>query len=271
MSYTKGNLSLETLTLPSSTGSTPVSFPRTIFGCGRQGGGLFSGIESGIIGLGSGKLSLVSQMGSSINGKFSYCLSSQSKLSSKINFGGVGMISSPRVVSTPLLLKSSSPVYYLVLEGISVGNKRFNATTSNSTPLSSNFWRSFKGNIVIDSGAVLSYLPTKLYSQLETAIRGAVRNLQVANDPSGALKLCYNSRSGSIDMPGVTFHFKGADVKLKTLNTFVKVKEDVLCLAFVPSDDFSLFGNVAQRNFLVEYDLKRKVVSFKPTDCSINN
>ncbi|EXB70641.1 putative aspartic protease [Morus notabilis] len=132
----------------------------TIFGCGHQNGGISGGIESGIAGLGSGKLSLVSQMGSSINGKFSYCLSSPSKLSSKINFGGKGMFSSPGVVSTPFLSKASLPYYYLILEGISVGSKRFNVHNStNMSPLSSNFWWSFKGNIVIDSRATLSYLP----------------------------------------------------------------------------------------------------------------
>lgn len=204
-------------------------------------------------------MSLVSQMGSSINGKFSYCLSSPSKLSSKINFGGKGMFSSPGVVSTPFLSKASLPYFYVILEGISVGNKRFNVHNStNISPLSSNFWWSFKGNI-----ATLSYLPTKLYSQLETAMREAIGNsLEETKDPSQFLSLCYKTQPGAIGMPIVTFHFKGADLKLKTFNTFIRVKEDTLCLAFASSDEFFfffVFGNVAQR----------KVVSFKPADCTI--
>lgn len=68
-SFTTGNLSLETVTLDYS-----IDFPNTIFGRGHQDEGVFGGIESGIVGLGGGPLSLISQMGPSVNRKFSYCL-----------------------------------------------------------------------------------------------------------------------------------------------------------------------------------------------------
>lgn len=134
------------------------------------------------------------------------------------------------MVSTPLLSKSSLPYYYLALEGICVGNKRFNASkSSTSTPLASNFWRSFKGNIVIDSGSMLTYLPTKLYNQMETAMKEVVR-LEVIKDPTEVLRLCYKIQLGSVyQFPVITFHFKGTDVKLETLNTFVRVNEYILC------------------------------------------
>ncbi|PON56675.1 Aspartic peptidase [Parasponia andersonii] len=274
-SFTKGNLSLETLTLSSSAGpNKPVSFPRTIFGCGHQDGGLFTGIESGIIGLGSGKLSLVSQMGSSMNRKFSYCLvpiSSSSDLSSKINFGSKGLSSGPGVVTTPLLSKASKSFYYLVLQGISVDNKRLFFTSTNALSSSSrtNFWGSFKGNIIIDTGATLSYLPSNLYYQLESAMRKAV-GLPEIKDPTKVLSLCYNTNQSDVGnlLPTVTFHFKGADLNLKAFNTFLRIKQDILCLAFLKTEGIAVFGNVAQMNHLVEYDLKRKVVSFKPTDCT---
>ncbi|KAJ6320027.1 hypothetical protein OIU78_015424 [Salix suchowensis] len=72
-SYTMGNVASDTITLDSTAGS-PVSFPKTVIGCGQENGGTFSEKGSGIVGLGAGPLSLVSQMGSSVGGKFSYCL-----------------------------------------------------------------------------------------------------------------------------------------------------------------------------------------------------
>lgn len=265
-SFTIGNLALETFTLFSSQGN-PISFPRIAFGCGFNNGGIFSGVESGIIGLGNGQLSLVSQMSSSINGKFSYCLvpvSSQSKHSSKMTFGGAGLPSGHSTVSTPLLLNGTENYYYLALEGISVGKKKFDI---NNNSLARNSSNAFMGNIMIDSGTMLTQLPTKLYNSLEQEMRHSI-HLELTKDPNQFSNLCYKTKSDDIGAPTVVFHFDGADVTLKTFNTFLRVNENVLCLAFVPTDDLPIYGNVAQMDFLVDCDLKEKVLSFQPTDCA---
>lgn len=73
--------------------------------------------------------------------------------------------------------------------------------------------------------------------------------------------------------PAVTFHFNGADVKLKPTNIFIKVDEETVCLAFAPTssvgfnENLGIYGNWAQINFLVGYDLENMYVSFQSTDC----
>ncbi|KAK8624702.1 hypothetical protein V6N13_089590 [Hibiscus sabdariffa] len=83
-----GHVASETLTLGSTTGR-PVALPKTVIGCGLSNGGTFREKTSGIIGLGGGESSLISQLGTSIAGKFSYCLlpTSETGNSSKMNFG----------------------------------------------------------------------------------------------------------------------------------------------------------------------------------------
>ena len=66
----------------------------------------------------------------------------------------------------------------------------------------------------------------------------------------------------------MTAHFTSADVKLQPLNIFIQVQEDLVCFSMLPTQDLGIFGNLAQMNFLVGYDLKNNKVSFKPTDCS---
>ncbi|XP_061999132.1 aspartic proteinase CDR1-like, partial [Rosa rugosa] len=213
-SYTTGNLSLDTVTLNS------LSVPDTIFSCGHQNGGIFSGVKSEIFGLGSGDVSFVSQIGKSVGGKyFSHCLvptmSTQTdpNISSKMYFDR--KVSGAGVVSTPLFSNGSKTFYYLELQGISVGGNRFT--------LAAKLLR-----------AMLSSTLTKL----------------------------------DITSVIVTVHFSGADVKLKPNNIFLRVCEDIVCLAFGPTTDLGIYENVVVTNFLVGYDLENNILSFKPTDCT---
>ena len=82
--------------------SHQVTIPKIVFGCGHNNDGTFGEARSGIIGLGGGPLSLVSQLNKSIGGKFSYCLvlTKNSNVTSKINFGSNGLVSGNGVVST---------------------------------------------------------------------------------------------------------------------------------------------------------------------------
>ncbi|CAA7056449.1 unnamed protein product [Microthlaspi erraticum] len=94
-SYTKGNFAVDTLTL-GSTNNRPVQIKNMIIGCGHNNAGSFKKKEDGIVGLGASPVSLISQLGESINGKFSYCLvplDSKDNPTSKINFGTNAVVS----------------------------------------------------------------------------------------------------------------------------------------------------------------------------------
>lgn len=72
-SFTRGSLVTETLTLVSP--QVHLRFPDTIFGCGQENDvGKFDDKASGIVGLGGGQESLISQWSRSIGGIFSCCL-----------------------------------------------------------------------------------------------------------------------------------------------------------------------------------------------------
>nr|KYP40850.1 Aspartic proteinase nepenthesin-1 [Cajanus cajan] len=256
-SHSQGDLSVETLTLGSTNGSF-VTFPRTVIGCIRNTNLSFD--TTGIVGLGSGPMSLISQLSSSIGGKFSYCLAPTSIMSSKLNLGDVAVVSGDGVVSTPIVLRHGQTFYYLTLEAFSVGNKRIEFG-------SSSFGSSGKGNIIIDSATTFTLLPHDVYSKLESAVVDVVK-LERVVDPLKQFKLCYKSTFVKLDIPVIVAHFNGADIKLNAINTFIVAGDGVVCLAFLPSQTGAIFGNLAQQNFLVGYDLQKKIISFKPTDCT---
>jgi hypothetical protein len=124
-----------------------------------------------------------------------------------------------------------------------------------------------EGNIIIDSGTTLTFLPNDVYAKLKSAMIESVK-LKRVHDPNHTFDLCYSVTSDGYDFPLITAHFKGADVPLHSIGTFVRIADDIVCLAFSPSDDDPIFGNLAQQNLLVGYDLKQKIMSFKPMDCS---
>nr|XP_004511019.2 aspartic proteinase CDR1 [Cicer arietinum] len=260
-SHSQGDLSLETLTLDSTTGQS-VSFPKTVIGCGTQNTVSFDGRSSGIVGLGGGSVSLTTQLGSKIGGKFSYCLVpllGDSSATSKLNFGDAAAVSGNGAVSTPLVSKDPKTFYYLTLEAFTVGNQRIEFTGDSNG--------GGEGNIIIDSGTTLTLMPSADYQNLESAVKELV-NLDIYEDPNGQFSLCYNVPSDGYDFPIITANFKGADIKLHSISTFIPIANGVYCFAFMPSQIGSIFGNLAQQNLLVGYDVVKNVVSFKPTDCT---
>ncbi|ONH95077.1 hypothetical protein PRUPE_7G050200 [Prunus persica] len=247
-SYSKGILATERVTFGSTTGQ-PISLPKMVFGCGQDNEDLFNKNGSGMIGLARGSVSLISQMSSSVDGKFSYCLVqafSGLNSSSKMSSGSEAVVSGDR-----------KSFYYLRLEAMSVGRKRlqYNGSLGSSfapaegniidDSLSSSFAPA-EGNIIVNSGTTLTLLPQDFYNKLELAVSKAVWSRR-ASDPRRFLSPCYRTKSGAIKAPlkYCTFH--------RPINRSVAV-----------------FGNMAQTNFLIGYDLKKDTVSFKPTDCTKN-
>ncbi|KAK8489758.1 hypothetical protein V6N13_096398 [Hibiscus sabdariffa] len=266
-SFTKGNIALEMFTIgdDSTRNQSRVSFPNLVFGCGHNNGGTFDDVGSGIIGLGGGPLSLVKQLGKSINGKFSYCLQAPDSAaeSSKLIFG-TAKESNPVSSSTPLVEREPSTYYYVTLEAVSVGDKRLPYGGFSSSSAGK------KGNIIVDSGTTLTFLQSEFYNSLESALEEAIKAKRVS-DPKGLLSPCFEADK-DVDLPIITFHFSGgAEVKLQARNTFAQVQDDMVCFTIVPSNDIAIFGNLSQMNFLVNYDLEERTVSFTPTDCANNH
>ena len=111
----------------------------------------------------------------------------------------------------------------------------------------------------------MTYFPAEFYSKFESAVAEEI-NFERIHDPSHLLGLCYNN-SDDIDVPNITAHFSGANVKLNPANTFWPITDELVYLAFQAGQP-SIFGSVAQSNMLVGYDHVEKTVSFKPMDCT---
>ncbi|KAL7083482.1 hypothetical protein ACP275_14G165700 [Erythranthe tilingii] len=261
-SYSHGIISSDSLRLNSISGS-PIENKKFIFGCGYENMGTFKRDTSGILGLGRGPGSLVTQMQSVIGGKFSYCLLSHkpnNSRSSKIHFGSRALVAGSGVVSTGLHYFQNT--YAAKFKGLSVGKNKL-AMIDTSLSNSSKILGFFNERIIIDSGSTLSFLPKKFYNPLEAAMKKEIK-LQRADPVDDMLRFCYKTPDGKIMAPIVTVHFVGADVKLFPSNIFIKASPDIHCLGFVPREGVALFGNLAQTNFLVGYDIKRMTLSFKP-------
>ncbi|KAL8114511.1 putative aspartic protease At2g35615 [Apium graveolens] len=256
-SYTNGELATDTFTFD---GQSNTEFPGTVFGCGHINGGLFSSQGSGLVGLGQGDLSLNSQLANTIHNKFAYCLVPvRSGLNSKLKFGeDADLVSASNVVSTPMLSHGNRPYYYLNLDAVTVGGN----TIQNNVQVESG-----SGNIIIDSGTTLNILNSALYGDLEEAVRVTV-GLNSVEHPK--YRLCYQTESlFAVPEIKMTFHFTGADVILNTINIFRNVGNGLSCLSMIPSDDgIDIYGNRAQINFQIEYDLGANKVSFAPADCT---
>lgn len=274
-SFTNGHLALEKLgfgsnssnTNGTSTSNSLVYVQQIAFGCGNRNGGSFDDSGSGIVGLGGGPMSLISQLGMKIGGKFSYCLvttlgSVSNSSTSKITFGSdeISVSDSDKKVSTPLVSKNPETFYFLTLEAISVGTTKLAYRSSLINESSK------EGNIIIDSGTTLTFLDSEFFNQLDSVIEGAV-NAERVSDPNGIFSICFRAKGGIV-FPVITAHFSNADVELQPLNTFAQVANDLICFTMIPSNDISIFGNLAQIDFLIGYDLEKRTVSFIPTECS---
>lgn len=91
------------------------------------------------------------------------------KKNGKLNFGDNAVVSDDGTVTTPIVENDSDREYIFILEGITVGNSRFDyySTSTNLTSTNSNASKEEQeGNMYLDSGTLATSLPTKLYKQV---------------------------------------------------------------------------------------------------------
>ncbi|KAL0378215.1 UNVERIFIED_CONTAM: Aspartic proteinase nepenthesin-1 [Sesamum radiatum] len=250
-SYTYGFLATETFTFED------VPVPNILFGCGFDNGGNFNG-SAGIVGLGRGTLSLVSQLQQP---KFSYCLPAfgDASATGKLLMGSQANSSHGNVkVTTPLIQNPSDPpFYYLSLQGITVGETLI--PIKNPTEPDS-------GDMIIDSGTTLTYLNGSAFDQVKDEFSRQI-NLTAVSGKELGLEVCFSLPSGveSVWVPRIVFHFEGsADLELPEENYFLtNASSNTGCLMMDRSPGISLFGNFQQQNMLVIHDLAEETISFE--------
>ncbi|XP_076944911.1 aspartic proteinase nepenthesin-1-like [Bidens hawaiensis] len=240
---------------------------KIIFGCGQPDDGHDK--YEGIIGIGRGRESLISQLNERI---FSYCLGSRSggETSGVLLTGSKARNEYSDVVqTTPLIRKENMPYYYISLEGISVGETKLGVTSSDFAISNGD------GGMIIDSGTTFTYLKQDIIDMISNEFMNQTK-LEKCNDtitPYSSLEHCFMYQGyDKAEAPKLVFHFEGADWELP-LEHYVYEKQDGEggCLAFMSTSDsdnqFS-FGNIMQQNMMVIYDLDQNILSFKHAICN---
>ncbi|KAF7150658.1 hypothetical protein RHSIM_Rhsim02G0215200 [Rhododendron simsii] len=259
-SFTAGYLATETFTFEK------VSVQNIAFGCGIFQFGPESG--DGLVGLGRGPLSLVSQLGEPT---FSYCLTSwNGSKHSTLLIGSHARLNSSggggEIKTTPLIQNPKQPTfYYLSLEGITIGRTRLPV---NKTTFALNADGS--GGLIIDSGTTITQLAESAYILVLQEFISQVKLPVVDTFNSTGLDLCFelpSDPSDRVEIPPLVFHFTDADLDLPREN-YMLFDSGIMCLAMGNSSDTSsTFGNIQQQNILVVYDLYKETLSFMPTEC----
>ncbi|XP_050115835.1 aspartic proteinase CDR1-like [Malus sylvestris] len=268
---TIGLLAKETITLKAASGK-PIPLQNIVFGCGHNNTGeTFQENQMGVVGLGIGNMSFISQISPAVGGKkFSYCLvpsHANPTSTSKMSFGNGSEVLGEGVVSTRLISELDNNAYRVTLEGMSVGDKfvPFNSSGNGASP----------GNTILDSGTPNTYLPQQFYDPLVAELKKQIAmSPSEIMDPTFGTLVCYNNKN-IFKGKKITVHFEGgAKLQLTPNQIFFYHQEfQNFCFAmqnssYVTRDDFIVYGNYVQSNFWIGFDLERMVVSFKPTDCT---
>ncbi|XP_057973485.1 aspartyl protease AED3 [Malania oleifera] len=226
--------------------------PSYSFGCiNAVSGG--SVPPQGLLGMGRGPMSLLSQSGSRYSGVFSYCLPSFKSyyFSGSLKLGPAGQPKS--IKTTPLLRNPHRPsLYYVNLTGVSIGKVRvpvdpkflaFNPNTGAGT--------------VIDSGTVITRFVQPVYDAIKQEFRK-----QVAGPFTtlGAFDTCFRATNEAV-APAVTIHLEGMDLRLPMENSLIHSSAGtVACLAMAAAPNnvnsvLNVIANLQQQNLRILFDV----------------
>lgn len=268
-SYTRGYLASDTLTVTSENNKL-ISLPNMIFGCGDDNGGIFSYREAGILGLGGGPLSLVTQLGPDMGWQFSYCFALPDSQNSSA-YGGEFIFGRDAKLHgdyTPMIAKRNefgSVYYYLTLNGIGVGDEQLSIPPGTFDRKSDG-----TGGVIIDSGAKFTILHYSALDLLTKSLRNAI-TLEPVTGGSDMAALCYKGSKKDLEagtkVPNLTFHFSNLDIVLHPVNYFDEEASGVICLTMVAKNDLSIFGIMAQQNKNIGYDLENQRLYVSHVDC----
>ncbi|KAI0519787.1 hypothetical protein KFK09_007248 [Dendrobium nobile] len=251
-SYTNGSFIQDTLTFSSDI------IPNFRFGCGHNNSVSFGKVD-GILGLGRGEVSIISQTTQLYGKLFSYCLPSGPN---KIGYLQLGS-SVPDVKYTPMLTKQNMPsFYFLSLIDISIGGTRLALSPTIFTD----------PGTILDSGTVVSYLPPTAYFALRDIFRQYMINYPTA-PPLNNLDTCYDlSNYEKVQVPSIALIYDGEVTTTLDFTGIVFINDkSQVCLAFAANNDDSevvVIGNVQQRRFNVVYDVENSEIGFGANGCN---
>ncbi|XP_059435667.1 aspartic proteinase nepenthesin-1-like [Corylus avellana] len=278
-SSTRGIVSADNFTFPANGGFA--SFQNVVFGCGFDNRNIVFGgnigpnnVIAGIFGLGSGRRSILRQLGPVTNQRFSYCLPSWTTAQGTytyLRFGPDAQIrgDAQRIVQTTPMLPGI-PRYYVNMLGISIDAVRL--------PIDPTVFKlndDGTGGFVLDSGSGQSFLVPGAYNVVKGEM---VKNLQRYgwNPIEGEqvpYDICYKviSAVNHTALPSMTFHFMGAELVVDSKAVF-QVFDDMFCMAILPiyQQGPNILGAFQQANHRFLFDVRASTMSFVQETCQSN-
>ncbi|XP_068656503.1 aspartic proteinase 36-like [Aristolochia californica] len=243
---------------------------RAVFGCeNAETGDLFSQHADGIIGLGSGPLSIMDQLVEKgvISDSFSLCYGGMDVGGGAMVLGGIS--SPPDMVfsrSDPV----RSPYYNIELKEIHVGGAPLQLPP-----------KAFDGKhgTVLDSGTTYAYLPEAAFVAFRDALIKNLQNLKQIHGPDPNYNdICFSGAGSdpsqlSKSFPKVEMVFGNGHKLLLTPENYLFRHSKVhggYCLGIFQNgkDPTTLLGGIIVRNTLVTYDRQNQRVGFWKTNCS---
>ncbi|MBA0623745.1 hypothetical protein Godav_009187 [Gossypium davidsonii] len=253
------NLAQDSLTLTNDV------IPNFAFGCINSISGN-SIPPQGLLGMGRGPMSLLSQSGSLYKSVFSYCLPSfkSNYFSGSLKLGPTGQPKNIR--TTPLLKSPHRPsLYYVNLTGVSVGRVRvpippeclaFNPNTGAGT--------------IIDSGTVVTRFVQPLYEAIRNEF---VKHVKGPFSTIGLFDTCFEAKA-EVELPSLTLHIEGLSMKLPMENTFLHTSAGShACLAIAPAPNnvnaaMNVIANLQQQNHRILFDVANSRLGIAREACN---
>ena len=273
-SAAKGIFAEEVATV-SQSGGPAATLKGVIVGCTSSSSGSSFRSADGVLGLGYSNSSFAARAVGAFGGKFSYCLVdhlSPRNASDYLVFGenAIHRRSKPdRRRYAQLQLEEMEPFYGVRVKGISVGGEMLNIPRE--------VWNSAAGGgAIIDSGTSLTLLAEPAFrAVMEKLGRALEKYPRVEMEP---FELCFNWEENTFDaaaLPRLAVHFAknggGASALEPPVKSYViDVADGVKCIGILSASwpGVSTIGNILQQNYLWEFDISNKLVSFEPSTCS---
>ncbi|WOL06708.1 hypothetical protein Cni_G15442 [Canna indica] len=240
--------------------------PSYTFGCLQKVTGS-SVPPQGLLGLGRGPLSFLSQTKDLYSSTFSYCLPSFKSL----NFSGtlrLGLAGQPkRIKTTPLLSNPHRPsLYYVNMTGIRVGSRVVAIPPSVLA-----FDPATGAGTIIDAGTMFTRLVAPAYTAVRDEFRRRVKssgNLTTL----GGFDTCYD---GAVTFaPTITLMFTGMNVTLPADNVLIhSTAGSITCLAMAAAPEnvnsvLNVVANMQQQNHRVLFDVPNAKIGFAREPCT---
>ncbi|KAK6277752.1 hypothetical protein POUND7_018075 [Theobroma cacao] len=247
-----GDSSFSATLVQDSLGLANDILPNFAFGCinSISGGSV---PPQGLLGLGRGPMSLLSQSGSLYSSVFSYCLPSFKSyyFSGSLKLGPVGQPKNIR--TTPLLKNPHRPsLYYVNLTGVSVGRVRVPIAPENIA-----FNPNTGAGTIIDSGTVVTRFVQPVYEAIRNEF---VKHLKGPFSTIGVFDTCFDAAAES-EAPLITLHLEGLSMTLPMENSFLHSSAGSrACLAMAPVPNnvnaaLNVIANLQQQNHRILFDV----------------